>query len=110
MSEKCVNCGLVFRTSNELDWHIRNEHTRRATRRRRVDGEPEQGATGEREQGATGEREQGATGEREPEICKLDQDATGDAPSHRPRWLSAARRLFGRRPPESQSGRGRGTA
>jgi hypothetical protein len=102
MSEKCVNCGLVFRTSNELDWHIRNEHTRRATRRPRVDGEPEQGAIGEREQGATGERER--------EICKLDQDATGDAPSHRPRWLSAARRLFGRRPPESQSGRDRGTA
>jgi hypothetical protein len=26
MSLKCVTCGLLFRSRNELDWHIRQEH------------------------------------------------------------------------------------
>jgi hypothetical protein len=95
MAEKCVTCGLVFRTSNELDWHVREEHTGRAPARPRADGE--------RERGISGEREPGISGEREP-------DATSDEPAGRPRWLSAARRLFGRRPPQSPSGQGRGKA
>jgi hypothetical protein len=31
MPAKCVTCGLLFRTSNDLDWHIREEHLQRAT-------------------------------------------------------------------------------
>ncbi len=87
MAEKCVTCGLLFRTSNELDWHIREEHMQRAAPPPRADGG----------------REPGGDGEREP-------DATAVEPTGRPRWLSAARRLFGRRPPEPPSGQGRGTA
>lgn len=26
MALKCVSCGLLFRSRNELDWHIREEH------------------------------------------------------------------------------------
>jgi hypothetical protein len=33
MPVKCVTCGLLFRTSNDLDWHIR-ESTCKARRRR----------------------------------------------------------------------------
>jgi hypothetical protein len=94
MPEKCVTCGLLFRTSNELDWHIREEHVQRAA--------PPPHADGEREPGPTGEREP-ATGEHEP-------GATAAEPPGRPRWLSAARRLLGRRPPESPSEQGRGKA
>ena len=28
MALKCVTCGLLFRSRNELDWHIRQEHLR----------------------------------------------------------------------------------
>src|SRR6266498_3174981 len=94
MPEKCVTCGLLFRTSNELDWHIREEHVQRAAPPPHVDGEREPGPTGEREP---------ATGEHEP-------GATAAEPPGRPRWLSAARRLLGRRPPESPSGQGHGKA
>jgi hypothetical protein len=31
MPVKCVTCGPLFRTSNDLDWHIREEHLQRAT-------------------------------------------------------------------------------
>jgi hypothetical protein len=95
MPEKCVTCGLVFRTGNELDWHIREEHMQRTASPPRV--------TGEREPRADGEREPRADGEREP-------GATAVEPPGRPWWLSAARRLLGRRPPESPSGQGRGKA
>jgi hypothetical protein len=95
MPEKCVTCGLLFRSSNELDWHIREEHTQRAAPPPRADGEREPGTDSERDPGATGERDPGAT---------------AVEPSGRPRWLSAARRLLGRRPPESSSGQGRGKA
>ena len=84
MPEKCVTCGLAFRTSNELDWHIRQEHTQSAAPPR---------ATSEHEPVATGEHERGAT---------------GAEPPARPRWLSAARRLLGRRPAESPPGQDRG--
>jgi hypothetical protein len=30
---KCVTCGLLFRSRNELDWHIREEHLGKPTRR-----------------------------------------------------------------------------
>jgi hypothetical protein len=83
MAEKCVNCGLVFRTSSELDWHIREEHMRRATGRTRADGERESGVSGEPEPAVSGEPEPGAT---------------SDEPATKPGWVSAARRLFGRRP------------
>ncbi len=33
MAVKCVTCGLLFRTENELEWHVRDEHVR--TRRPR---------------------------------------------------------------------------
>ena len=26
MALKCVTCGLLFRSRNELDWHVRDEH------------------------------------------------------------------------------------
>jgi hypothetical protein len=26
MALKCVTCGLLFRSRNELDWHVREEH------------------------------------------------------------------------------------
>jgi hypothetical protein len=86
MSEKCVTCGLVFRTSNELDWHVREEHMKRAMRPPHANGEGEP-----------------ATDEREP-------GATAVEPPGRPRWWSAVYRLLGRRPPESPSGPGRGKA
>lgn len=86
MAEKCVTCGLMFRTSNELDWHIREEHMQRAAPPPRADSEGERGATGEPEPGAT----------------------AVEPPGH-PGWWSAVRRRFGRRPPES-SGQGRGKA
>jgi hypothetical protein len=94
MSEKCVTCGLVFRTSNELDWHIREEHMR---------GASPPGATTEREPDAAGEGEPDAAREREPDAAgEGEPDSAGGEPSGRPRWLSAARRLFGRRSPESR--------
>jgi hypothetical protein len=102
MSEKCVTCGLVFRTSNELDWHIREEHMR---------GASPPGATTEREPDAAREREPDAAREREPDAARErepdaagegEPDSAGGEPSGRPRWLSAARRLFGRRSPESR--------
>jgi uncharacterized C2H2 Zn-finger protein len=50
MALKCLTCGLLFRSRNELDWHIRQEHLqqrlpptkesrRRARRRPRTGGE-----------------------------------------------------------------------
>jgi hypothetical protein len=86
MSEKCVTCGLVFRTSNELDWHIREEHMRRTA--------PPPGTGAEPEPEGAGERRSEETGEREP-------DAGGGEPAGRPRWLGAVRRLFERRSRQS---------
>jgi len=31
MPVKCVTCGLLFRTGNDLDGHIREEHLRKET-------------------------------------------------------------------------------
>jgi hypothetical protein len=33
MALKCVTCGLLFRSRNELDWHVREEHLRPRLRR-----------------------------------------------------------------------------
>jgi hypothetical protein len=105
MAVKCVTCGLLFRTNNELEWHIREEHMQRAAPRPDATAEREPDATAEREPDATAEREPDATAEREPDAtAEREPDATAEEPPGRPRWLSAARRLFGRRPPESPSG------
>jgi uncharacterized C2H2 Zn-finger protein len=56
MALKCVTCGLLFRSRNELDWHIRQEHLhqrlpptkdsrRRARLRPRTGGERQVSAT-----------------------------------------------------------------
>jgi hypothetical protein len=31
MPVRCVSCGLLFGTCNDLDWHIREEHLRKET-------------------------------------------------------------------------------
>src|SRR5215211_571932 len=36
MPVKCVTGGLLFRTSNDLDWHIREEHLQERRRRPRA--------------------------------------------------------------------------
>jgi uncharacterized C2H2 Zn-finger protein len=56
MALKCLTCGLLFRSRNELDWHIRQEHLqqrlpptkdsrRRARLRPRTGGERQVSAT-----------------------------------------------------------------
>lgn len=106
MAEKCVTCGLMFRTSNELDWHIREEHVKRSAPPG-VDRERKPGAGGAREPAAT-EPEPAATAEPESAAGERESAATDDESPGRPRWLSAARKLLGRRRPESPSGQGRG--
>ena len=56
MALKCVTCGLLFRSRNELDWHIRQEHLQQRLpptkdRRRRARLHPRAG--GERHVSAT---------------------------------------------------------
>ncbi len=99
MPEKCVTCGLMFRTSNELDWHIREEHLQRETRRAKgapvIAPAPGVGGADQAEgppPGTDGGHQPGAPGVEVP---------AG------PRWLRAVRRLFGRQPPELPSGQGR---
>jgi uncharacterized C2H2 Zn-finger protein len=64
MALKCVTCGLLFRSRNELDWHIRQEHLqqrlpptkdsrRRARLRPRTGGERHVSATTIRPQSTT---------------------------------------------------------
>jgi hypothetical protein len=36
MALKCVTCGLLFRSRNELDWHVRQEHLQSGSRRPRT--------------------------------------------------------------------------
>jgi uncharacterized C2H2 Zn-finger protein len=71
MALKCVTCGLLFRSRNELDWHIRQEHLQQrlpATKdsRRRARLRPRTG--GERQVSATTIRPQAppSTGGHEP--------------------------------------------
>ena len=50
MALKCVTCGLLFRSRNELDWHIRQEHLQQRlpptkdSRRRRAAPQDRRGA------------------------------------------------------------------
>jgi len=53
MALKCVTCGLLFRSRNELDWHIRQEHlqqrlppTKDSRRRPRLRLQDRRGAAG----------------------------------------------------------------
>jgi hypothetical protein len=98
MPAKCVTCGLLFRTSNDLDWHVREEHLQRETPPAKsapvAAPAPVEGGTGETDGPPTR-----ADGGREP-------DPTAVEPPARPWW----RRPFGRRPPEPPSGQGRGEA
>ena len=95
MPVKCVTGGLLFRTSSDLDWHIREEHLQRET-------PPAKDAPVAAPAPVVGGTDQAdgppprADGGREP-------GATAVEPPARPWW----RRLFGRRPPEPPSGRGR---
>ena len=98
MPVKCVSCGLLFRTSNDLDWHVREEHLQREM-------PPAKGAPVAAPAPVVGDTEQAdrpprAHGEREADPMAVETSA-------RPAWW---RRLFGRRPPEPPSGQGRGEA
>jgi hypothetical protein len=97
MPVKCVTCGPLVRTSNDLDWHVREEHLQRETPP--ATGAPV--AAPARVVGGTDEadRPPGGDGEHEP-------DPTAVEPAARPRW----RRLFGRQPPEPPSSQGPGEA
>jgi hypothetical protein len=44
MALKCVTCGLLFRSRNELDWHVRDEHLQ--SRPRPDEKEPTPAAAG----------------------------------------------------------------
>jgi hypothetical protein len=86
MPVKCVTCGLLFRTSNDLDWHVREEHLKRET-------PPAKGAPVAAPAPVVGDADQAAgppraDGGREP-------DPTAVEPPARPWW----RRLLGRRAP-----------
>jgi hypothetical protein len=94
MPVKCVTCGLLFRTSNDLDWHIREEHLK-------SEKPPAKGAAAAAPAPVVGGADQAdgppprGDGGREP-------DPTAVAPPARPWW----RRLVGRRSPEPPSGQG----
>jgi hypothetical protein len=98
MPVKCVTCGLLFRTSNDLDWHIREEHLQRAT-------PPAKGAPVAAPAPVVGGADQA---DRPPPHADggYEPNATAGEPPARPWW----RRLFGRRPPEPPSEQGRGGA
>jgi hypothetical protein len=97
MPVKCVTCGLMFRTSNDLDWHVREEHLQRET-------PPAKGAPVAAPVPVVGGTDQAdglpmrAQGGREP-----DSTAAAEPPA-RPWW----RRLLGWRSPKPPSGQGRG--
>jgi hypothetical protein len=98
MPVKCVTGGLLFRTCNDLDWHIREEHLQE--RRRRPRARPSRPP---RPWSVAPNR---PTGRRHPRRGGYELGATAGEPPARPWW----RRLFGRRPPEPPSGQGRGGA
>jgi hypothetical protein len=102
MPAKCVTCGLMFRTSNELDWHVREEHLQRET-------PPVKSAPAVTPTPGVGGADQAkgppprADGGHQPGATAVESPGG-------PRWLRAVRRLFGRRPSEPPSGQGRGGA
>lgn len=98
MPVKWVTCGLLFRTGNDLDWHIREEHLQRET-------PPAKGAPVAAPAPVVGGADQ-ADGPPPHADGGYEPEATAVEPPARPWW----RRLFGRRRPEPPSGRGRGGA
>ena len=98
MPVKCVTCGLLFRTGNDLDWHIREEHLRNET-------PPAKDAPVAAPAPVVGGTDQ-ADGPPPPADGGREPEATAVEPPARPWW----RRLFGRRPPKPPSGQGRGGA
>jgi hypothetical protein len=96
MPVKRVTCGLLFRTSNDLDWHIREEHLGNET-------PPPRGAPVAAPAPVVGGADQ-ADGPPPHADGGYEPGATAVEPPARPWW----HRLFGRRPPEPPSGQGRG--
>jgi hypothetical protein len=83
MPVKCVTGGLLFRTCNDLDWHIREEHLQE--RRRRPRARPSRPP---RPWSVAPTR---PTGRRHPRRGGYELGATAVEPPARPWW----RRLFG---------------
>ena len=95
MPVKCVSCGLLFRTSNDLDWHVREEHLERETPPAKdTPAAPRAPVVGGANQ--ADEPPPPTDGGHQP-------GATAVEPPAGPWW----RRLFGRRPPEPPSEQGR---
>jgi hypothetical protein len=97
MPVKCVTCGLLFRTRNDLDWHVREEHLERKT-------PPAKGTPAAPRAPVVGGANQ--ADEPPPTDGGHQPSATAVEPPARPWW----RRLFSRRPPEPPSEQGRGEA
>jgi hypothetical protein len=97
MPVKCVTGGLLFRTSNDLDWHIREEHLQRET-------PPAKGAPVAAPAPVVGGTDQ-ADGPPPHADGGYEPGATAGEPPARPWW----RRLFGRRHRNPRRG-GRGGA
>jgi hypothetical protein len=95
MPVKCVSCGLMFRTSNDLDWHVREEHLERET-------PPAKGTPAAPRAPVVGGANQ-ADEPPPPTDGGHQPGATAVEPPAGPWW----RRLFGRRPPEPPSEQGR---
>jgi len=97
MPVKCVTCGLLFRTSNDLDWHVREEHLKnKLPPAKDTPAAAPAPAVGGADQA---DRPPRADGGHEP-------DSTVVEPPARPWW----RRLLGRRSPEPPSRQGPGEA
>jgi hypothetical protein len=93
MPVKCVTGGLLFRTSNDLDWHIREEHLQRET-------PPAKDASVAAPAPVVGGTDQ-ADGPPPPAEGGYEPGATAVEPPARPWW----RRLFGRRHRNPRRGR-----
>jgi hypothetical protein len=86
MPVKCVTGGLLFRTGNDLDWHIREEHLQRET-------PPAKGAPVAAPAPVVGGTDQADGPPPPPAEGGYEPGATAGEPPARPWW----RRLFGRR-------------
>jgi hypothetical protein len=98
MPVKCVSCGLMFRTRNDLDWHVREEHLERET-------PPAKGMPAAPRAPVVGGANQ-ADEPPPPTDGGHQPGATAVEPPAGPWW----RRLFGRRRPEPPSEQGPGEA
>jgi hypothetical protein len=98
MPVQCVSCGLMFRTRNDLDWHVREEHLERKTPpAKATPAAPHAPVVGGANQ--ADEPPPPTDGGHQPA-------ATAVEPPAGPWW----RRLFGRRPPQPPSEQDRGEA